>query len=291
MPFLKKRPWIAMALVVACICMWGCEYLGEEPKLVESGSTKDGSFVMVSDTTALLAVHYYERYEWSSGADRENCTKMGMRLVDTRGTEHNYWEGLIDSCSGLKIEPLSDSTVLFLGRNGDEWFEYYVWKIRENPVLKKAKWVNGRLPISLNAAFMRTWKSGNFLFNYYDKFALLDTTANTITQITKEEAGWPDGVEDAQYFKDDLMTLNFISENHCEFGFMKNLRDTVAVHREDSCGYVHTRLQLNGWFVNRENFDQSNKSDCIFSTDSNWQISEKPVAKYYVQYFKSLDRE
>ncbi|MBR3669863.1 MAG: hypothetical protein IKN70_07660 [Fibrobacter sp.] len=291
MPFLKKRPWIAVALVVACICMWGCEYLGEEPKLVESGSTKDGSFVMVSDTTALLAVHYYERYEWSSGADRENCTKMGMRLVDTRGTEHNYWEGLIDSCSGLKIEPLSDSTVLFLGRNGNEWFEYYVWKIKENPVLKKAKWVNGRLPISLNAAFMRTWKNGKFLFNYYGKFALLDTAANTITQISKEDAGWPDGVEDAQYFGDDLMTLNFISENHCEFGIMRYQTDTVAVHREDSCGYVHTRLQLNGWFVNRENFDQSNKSDCIFSTDSNWQISEKPVAKYYVQYFKSLDRE
>ena len=291
MPFLKDKFRIATALTLACICMWGCEYLGEEPKLVESGSRKGDGFAMVSDTTALLAVYYYELYEWSSGADRENCTKMGMRLVDTRGTEHNYWEGLIDSCSGLKIEPLSDSTVLFLGRNGNEWFEYYVWKIKENPVLKKAKWVNGRLPISLNAAFMRTWKNGKFLFNYYGKFALLDTAANTITQISKEDAGWPDGVEDAQYFGDDLMTLNFISENHCEFGIMRYQTDTVAVHREDSCGYVHTRLQLNGWFVNRENFDQSNKSDCIFSTDSNWQISEKPVAKYYVQYFKSLDRE
>ena len=127
-----------MALVVACICMWGCEYLGEEPKLVESGSRKGDGFAMVSDTTALLAVYYYELYEWSSGADRENCTKMGMRLVDTRGTEYNYWEGLIDSCAGLKIEPLSDSTVLYLGRNGNEWFEYYVWKINENPVLNKA---------------------------------------------------------------------------------------------------------------------------------------------------------
>ena len=286
----KFWPLTALILELACVCLWGCEYFDMGPKLVESGSTKDGSFVMVSDTTALLAVHYYERYEWSSGADREDCTKMGMRLVDTRGTEYNYWEGLIDSCAGLKIEPLSDSTVLFLGRDGNEWLEYYVWKIKENPVLKKAKWVNGRLPVTLNAP-MRVWKNGKYLFKHYDEFALLDTAANTITQITKEEAGWPDGVEDAQYFKDDLMTLNFISENHCEFGFMKNLRDTVAVHREDSCGYVHTRLQLNGWFVNRENFDQSNKSDCIFSTDSNWQISEKPVAKYYVQYFKSLDRE
>lgn len=294
----KSRLFTALMLALACVCMWGCEYLGEEPKLVESGSTKDGSFVMVSDTTALLAVHYYERYEWSSGADRENCTKMGMRLVDTRGTEHNYWEGLIDSCSGLKIEPLSDSTVLFLGRNGNEWFEYYVWKIRENPVLKKAKWVNGRLPISLNAAFMRTWKSGNFLFNYYDKFALLDTTANTITQITKEEAGWPDSVQDAQYFKDDLMTLNFISENYCEFGIMRNQTDTVAVHREDSCEEEFYSTRFNGKYINagysnfEEKYNAYRKNDLIFSTDSNWQISEKPVARYRDQrYFASLNRE
>ena len=291
MPFLKKRPWIATALALACFCMWGCEYLGEEPKLVESGSRKGEGFAMVSDTTALLAVYYYDRYEWSSGADREDCTKMGMRLVDTRGTEYNYWEGLVDSCRGRPhIEPIGDSIVLFKYVNDNNQLNYFIWKVKEKPILKKATWMNERLPIELNL-LMRTWKNGKFLFKYYDKFALLDTAANTITQITKEEAGWPDGVEDAQYFGDDLMTLNFISENHCEFGIMRNLTDTAAVHREDSCGYTHTRLQLNGWFVNRENFDQSDKSDCIFSTDSNWQISEKPVAKYYVQYFKSLDRE
>lgn len=287
MPFLKIKFWIATALALACFCMWGCEYLGEEPKLVESGSTKDGSFVMVSDTTALLAVHYYERYEWSSGADRENCTKMGMRLVDTRGTEHNYWEGLIDSCSGLKIEPLSDSTVLFLGRNGNEWFEYYVWKIRENPVLKKAKWVNGRLPISLNAAFMRTWKSGNFLFNYYDKFALLDTTANTITQITKEEAGWPDDVDDAQYFGDDLMTI-VLYPNKFSFSIVRNGLDTLSTfYEEPPNDYDERHERFNGRYINRMKED----GWYLYPIDSNWQISKKPVAKYYVQYFKSLDRE
>ena len=252
---------------------------------------------MVSDTTALLVVYYYDRYEWSSGADREDCTKMGMRLVDTRGTEYNYWEGLIDSCSGLKIEPLSDSTVLFLGRDGDEWFEYYVWKIKENPVLKKAKWVNGRLPVSLSAAFMRTWKDGKFLFNYYGKYALLDTAANTITRITKEETGWPDGVEDAQYFGDDLMTLFFISDNYCSFGIMKNLIDTLAMHKENSCEGLFGSPGFNGRFVSvgysslKKEYNVYVNEALVFSTDSAWQISEKPVAKYYVQYFKSLDRE
>ncbi len=287
MPFLKKRPWIAVALVVACICMWGCEYLGEEPKLVESGSTKDGSFVMVSDTTALLAVHYYERYEWSSGADRENCTKMGMRLVDTRGTEYNYWEGLVDSCRGRPhIEPIGDSIVLFKYVNDNNQLNYFIWKIKENPVQKKAAWVNGRLPIELNLS-MRKWKEGKFLFKYYDKFALLDTAANTITQITKEEAGWPDDVNDAQYFGDDLMTI-VLYPNKFSFSIVRNGLDTLSTfYEEPPNDYDERHERFNGRYINRMKED----GWYLYSTDSNWQISEKPVAKYYVQYFKSLDRE
>lgn len=287
MPFLKKRLWIATALALACFCMWGCEYLGEEPKLVESGSRKGDGFAMVSDTTALLAVYYYELYEWSSGADRENCTKMGMRLVDTRGTEYNYWEGLIDSCAGLKIEPLSDSTVLYLGRNGNEWFEYYVWKINENPVLKKAKWVNGRLPVTLNAS-MRVWKNGKFLFKYYDKFALLDTAANTITQITKEEAGWPDDVDDAQYFGDDLMTI-VLYPNKFSFSIVRNGLDTLSTfYEEPPNDYDERHERFNGRYINRMKED----GWYLYPIDSNWQISEKPVARYRDQrYFAPLNRE
>ena len=287
MPFLKKRPWIAMALVVACICMWGCEYLGEEPKLVESGSRKGDGFAMVSDTTALLAVYYYELYEWSSGADRENCTKMGMRLVDTRGTEYNYWEGLVDSCRGRPhIEPIGDSIVLFKYVNDNNQLNYFIWKIKENPVQKKAAWVNGRLPIELNLS-MRKWKEGKFLFKYYDKFALLDTAANTITQITKEEAGWPDDVNDAQYFGDDLMTI-VLYPNKFSFSIVRNGLDTLSTfYEEPPNDYDERHERFNGRYINRMKED----GWYLYSTDSNWQISEKPVAKYYVQYFKSLDRE
>ena len=276
-----------MALVVACICMWGCEYLGEEPKLVESGSRKGDGFAMVSDTTALLAVYYYELYEWSSGADRENCTKMGMRLVDTRGTEYNYWEGLVDSCRGRPhIEPIGDSIVLFKYVNDNNQLNYFIWKIKENPVQKKAAWVNGRLPIELNLS-MRKWKEGKFLFKYYDKFALLDTAANTITQITKEEAGWPDDVNDAQYFGDDLMTI-VLYPNKFSFSIVRNGLDTLSTfYEEPPNDYDERHERFNGRYINRMKED----GWYLYSTDSNWQISEKPVAKYYVQYFKSLDRE
>lgn len=293
---MMKKMCRLIAVAVAalmCVGLFGCDYLknDDEPVLIDSGSRKDGSFVMVSDTTALFSVHYYDLYEEKSGADRESCTKSGIRLVGTKGIEYCYWEGLADSCAGMRIESLGDSTVLFMGRNGDEWFEYFVWKIEAEPIEKNAKWVNGRLPITLDAVFMRQWKEGKFLFKYYEKFALLDTTENTITQVTKEEAGWPDGVEDAQYFGDDLMTLHFVSENRCGFAILKDLADTVAVHREDSCSIRTSVLAFNGKFIYRMNYDSQSDGDMIFSTDSSWQISEKPVAKYYVQYFKPLDRE
>lgn len=280
---------IAMTIfALTCASMWGCEHLGEEPKLVESGSTKDGSFVMVSDTTALLAVHYYERYEWSSGADRENCTKMGMRLVDTRGTEYNYWEGLVDSCRGRPhIEPIGDSIVLFKYVNDNNQLNYFIWKVKEKPILKKATWMNERLPIELNL-LMRTWKNGKFLFKYYDKFALLDTAANTITQITKEEAGWPDGVEDAQYFGDDLMTI-VLYPNKFSFSIVRNGLDTLSTfYEEPPNDYDERHERFNGRYINRMKED----GWYLYSTDSNWQISEKPVARYRDErYFAPLNQE
>ena len=42
MPFLKKRPWIAIALVVACICMWGCGLLDEEVNHVVDSKRYNG---------------------------------------------------------------------------------------------------------------------------------------------------------------------------------------------------------------------------------------------------------
>ena len=297
----KIWPLTALILALACVCLWGCEYLGEEPKLVESGSNKGIGFAMVSDSTALLAVDYYERYERSSGADWRECVKKGIRLVGTKGVEINYWEGLVD-CRGeidplSSIHPLGDSTVLFQLSDKKNEFIYYIWKVGQEPVEKKAVW-NKYIDVFYGNEILRQWKEGKFLFKYYDKFALLDTAANTITQITKEEAGWPDSVQDAQYFKDDLMTLNFISENYCEFGIMRNQTDTVAVHREDSCEEEFYSTRFNGKYINagysnfEEKYNAYRKNDLIFSTDSNWQISEKPVARYRDQrYFAPLNQE
>ena len=273
----------AAMTALVCVGMWGC---GEDVRFLESGSRKDRGFAMVSDTTALLAVHYYDHYEQGYN-DWEECTKMGIRLVDTRGTEYCYWEGLVDFCGGnMKIEPLKDSTVFFMYGDRDEQLEYFIWKINENPVRKKAKWLNEHLPVSLNAP-MRVWKNGKFLFNYYGRFALLDTTANTIMQITKEEAGWPDDVEDAQYFGDDMMTI-ILYPNKLSFTIVRNDSDTLSTFYEKTPNdYDEINESFNGRFVNRKKKD----GWYLYSTDSNWQVSEQAVARFYNQlYFAPLNQ-
>lgn len=285
------RLFLTAVMVVACAGMWGCDYLknDDEPVLIDSGLRRDYGFAMVSDTTALLPLHYYDHFE-NDYDDWEECTEMGLRLVGTRGREPKYWEGLTDLCAGdqnfhFTIEPLGDSTVFFVYLDTDSVLAYFIWKVEKEPVKKHAVWVSDYVDMNSSSTIMRTWKGGKLLFKNYEKFALLDTAENTITQVTKEEAGWPDGVEDAQYFGDDLMTLHFVSENRCGFAILKDLADTVAVHREDSCSIRTSVLAFNGKFIYRMNYDSQSDGDMIFSTDSSWQISEKPVAKYKTQHF------
>ena len=271
-----KRLLAVLALAFSCVSMWGC---GDDVRFLESGSNKGIGFAMVSDSTALLAVDYYERYERSSGTDWRECVKKGIRLVGTKGVEYNYWEGLVD-CRGeynslSRIHPLGDSTVLFQLSDLKNEFIYYVWKVGQEPVEKKAVW-NKYIDIFYGNEILRQWKGGKFLFKYYDKFVLLDTAANTITQITKEEAGWPDSVQDAQYFGDDLMTI-ILYPNKFSFSIVRNGMDTLSTfYEEPPNDYDERHERFNGRYINRMKED----GWFLYSTDSNWQVSEKPVARY-----------
>ena len=303
MSIFKNRLLNALILTLACFCTWGCDHFEEETKLLESGFRRDYGFVMVSDTTAVIPVHNYDHYErdWN---DWNECTNVGISLVDSRSfSGATYWKSLLDSCPYRRdytpppIGSLEDSVVIFPFRDKGDRFIYYVWKINEESEEKQAIWKDEISDIFSSHTIIRRWKNGKVLFKCHDNFILLDTAANTITQITKKDAGWPDDVEDAQYFGDELMTLHFISENHCEFGIMRNLTDLVAVHRVDSCEGDFLSPRFNGKYIStgyssfNEKYNVYGNGALIFSTDSAWQISEKPVARYYNDQFQILDKE
>ena len=291
MPFLKIKFWIATALVIACICMWGCEHSGNETRFLDSGFQQDPGFVMVSDTTAIVPAHYYDHYE-NNIDDWTECTSSGISLIDSRkyGGE-SYWMGMVDSCGKTReftaspIGAIEDSTVLVVFSSRNAMLNYYVWKVGQSAIPKMASWQG--VPFSLNASIIRRWKNGNFLFKRYNEFALLDTAANTITLVTKEEAGWPDNVDDAQYFGDDLITI-VLYPNKYSFSLVRNGADTLSTFYEDApndyderheyfSGRYIVRMQKDGW--------------CIHSIDNSWQISRKPIAVYRSPFFVTFIEE
>ena len=117
---------------------------------------------------------------------------------------------------------------------------------------------------------------------------MLDTAANTITQITKEEAGWPDDVDDAQYFGEDLMTV-VLYPNKFSFSIVRNGLDTLSTfYEEPPNDYDERHERFNGRYINRMKED----GWYLYPIDSNWQISKKPVARYRDQrYFAPLNQE
>lgn len=291
MSIFKNRLLNALILTLAWFCTWGCDHLGNETRFLDSGFQQDQGFVMVSDTTAIVPAHYYDHYE-NNIDDWRKCTKEGLILKGTeswKGTD--YWEAMFDTCYGnTNIAWFADSTVFYwfwTSQNEYKEQKYFIWKIGETPIEKKATWISSYMDLFSSNVSVRTWKDGKLLFISYDKFALLDTAANTITQISKEDAGWPDDVEDAQYFGDDLMTI-VLYPNKFSFSIVRNGMDTLSTfYEEPPNDYDERHERFNGRYINRMKED----GWFLYSTDSNWQISEKAVARYYNDQFQIVDKE
>ncbi|MCQ2097340.1 MAG: hypothetical protein MJY87_05275 [Fibrobacter sp.] len=287
---MKSFNWLVCAVALCC-GMWGCGILGndDEPVLLDSGFHYDSGFVMVSDSTAIIPGHYYKHYE-DKLDDWKECTSEGILLKGCKSWYgENYWEGSLDTCYGnTMFAALDDSTVLYwfwMAQNTYKEQSYFIWKVEKDPVKKRAVWVSDYVDMNSSSTIMRTWKGGKLLFKNYEKFALLDTAENTITQVTKEEAGWPDGVEDAQYFGDDLMTI-VLYPNNFSYSIVRNGKDTISTYYEDAPNsYDVVRERFNGRYIIRMKTD----AWYVFSTDSSWQISEKPVAKYKNDQFHLLE--
>ncbi|MCQ2078276.1 MAG: hypothetical protein MJZ20_14830 [Bacteroidaceae bacterium] len=287
---MKSFNWL-VCVVALCCGMWGCGILGndDEPVLLDSGFHYDSGFVMVSDSTAIIPGHYYKHYE-DKLDDWKECTSEGILLKGCKSWYgENYWEGSLDTCYGnTMFAALDDSTVLYwfwMAQNTYKEQSYFIWKVEKDPVKKRAVWVSDYVDMNSSSTIMRTWKGGKLLFKNYEKFALLDTAENTITQVTKEEAGWPDGVEDAQYFGDDLMTI-VLYPNNFSYSIVRNGKDTISTYYEDAPNsYDVVRERFNGRYIIRMKTD----AWYVFSTDSSWQISEKPVAKYKNDQFHLLE--
>ena len=140
MPFLKKRPWIAVALVVACICMWGCGLLDDEERFVVDKNRTNGYLVAIIDDSLAIMENLRGWELWDDDCNSwEYCDKgtmnPGLFLVNYRKKQSPLWGDTVEGRISIVYGFYHDSSAMF--SNADDEFGF--WRIGEKPRVVR-KW-------------------------------------------------------------------------------------------------------------------------------------------------------
>ncbi|MBO4713574.1 MAG: hypothetical protein J5615_06770 [Fibrobacter sp.] len=216
MPFLKKRPWIAMALVVACICMWGCGLFDEDVTHEVHEKRHSGLVIAILDDSLALETNGRGWTDHTESCDYwENCDggtiNQGLFLVNYRNKQRPLWGDTIDGVITIIWGLAADSTVLFYDKKNNFGF----WKVGKLPdVRKKIKIEDG---CAWNDPYTRAkpWINGKILLKdmYPCAFAVLDTVSGIVKKLEfTGEYAWLDGCDDITYIDGDVVCVKRLGE-------------------------------------------------------------------------------
>lgn len=195
----------------------GC---GEGYKIIDEGYSVLGVGV-VSDTTAVLAVRYFEQYEddccYPGGrADGYNYKGWGLKLVDVR-YHHIYWEATTKDQGDFFATQLTDSTMCFIRTSLQGNVLLWLWKAGQDHLAHyQLTWVSE--PIDFKS--LKPWKDGLLiasgeLWSYFNKpLVLIDTARGTIKRF------YPDGVDSW------ILSCEDVKWNHLGGLCLKRMNDT-----------------------------------------------------------------
>lgn len=210
MPFLKKRPWIAVALVVACICMWGCGLFDEDVTTSISERRGDGHLVAIIDDSLALMQNARAWHEHAESCDYwDNCDRgtmnQGLFLVNYREKKDPYWGDTIEGRISLVDGFYHDSSTMF--SNGNDEFGF--WKIGEKPRVVR-KW-NCQAPCECDQPkYGRPWMGGRALLKMRGDcpYAILDTMTGNVSKLEfTGEYAWLEGCDDITYIDGEAVCL------------------------------------------------------------------------------------
>ena len=171
----------------------------------------------------------------------------------------------------MSAAQLTDSTMLFLNWRLDQnignisWF----WKVGQTPQDSvQLSWTTNYINM-INYVKVVSWQDGKILAISGSSYALLDTSAGTISQWMPDSSSWVNGCDDVQWSSLGGLCLKRLSDS-CDFAILKEGKDTLSVHHSDGdCSASSIRFE--GRYVNA--------GWNIFSTDSTWRISDAPVMR------------
>ena len=212
MPFLKKRPWIAIALALACFCVWGCGLLDDEERFVVDKNRTNGYLVAIIDDSLAVMENLRGWELWDDDCNSwEYCDKgtmnPGLFLVNYRKKQSPLWGDTVEGRISIVYGYYHDSSAMFSNADG----EFGFWRIGEKPRIVR-KW-NCEAPCECNyEKYGRPWMYGNVLLNMeWNKecpYAILDTATGNVTKLEfMGDYAWLEGCDDITYIDEEIICL------------------------------------------------------------------------------------
>ena len=256
MPFLKKRPWIAMALVVACICMWGCGLLDDEERFVVDKNRTNGYLVAIIDDSLAVMENLRGWELWDDDCNSwEYCDKgtmnPGIFLVNYRKKQSPLWGDTVEGRISIVDGYFHDSSALFSTIDG----EFGFWKIGGDArIVRKWKWDDSckwegyRLRGS-------AWIDGKILMKgaFHCGFAILDTTTGNVSNLEYTgDYAWLEGCDDITYIDGDVVCLKALydEKNYGIYEYGKDgLMDSLIWNDASWSIYTKNVLEIRGKMI------------------------------------------
>ena len=127
-----------LAVVLACVCMWGCGLLDEEVTHEVHEKRHSGLVIAILDDSLALETNGRGWTDHTENCDYwENCDggtiNQGLFLVNYRNKQKPLWGDTIDGAITIIGGLAADSTVLFYDKKGNFGF----WKVGKNIDIRK----------------------------------------------------------------------------------------------------------------------------------------------------------
>ena len=261
MPFLKKRPWIAMALVVACICMWGCGLLDEEVNHVVDSKRYNGIVFAIIDDSLALETNGRRWTDHTEHCDYwEDCEtgtiNQGVFLVNYRNKQKPLWGDTIDGAISIVYGYYHDSSAMFSNADG----EFGFWRIGEKPRVVR-KW-NCEAPCECNCGkYGRPWIGGNVLLKMELRecpVAVLDTATGIVKKLEfTGEYAWLEGCDDITYVDGVVVCIRHRENRLCEVNLERDKNVVDSLIKDEWMLFDPPEFHGNAIKVKARSFDKN----------------------------------
>ena len=226
MNLLKSEKLLAVVMAVfACVCMWGCEFLGLGVTHEVHEKRHSGLVIAILDDSLALETNGRGWTDHTESCDYwEDCDggtiNQGLFLVNYRNKQRPLWGDTIDGVITIIWGLAADSTVLFY--NKKEKFGF--WKVGKIPdVRRKIRLEDG---CAWNDPYTRAkpWINGKILLKdmYPCPYAVLDTATGVVKKLEfAGEYAWLEGCDDITFIDGDVVCLRQRGDRLCEIDFEK----------------------------------------------------------------------